>query len=138
MQATEALCHLNVTDNKETFCNVWFFCKNEACGNGGILNATTLIWLLTCGTPLITRVWVFWGIFFIILQINWFFTLGGVHKRHQQLEGGGRVKNWSKLQTDSTKNSRHGRGRGCQKSGKKCRRRLWMVPLIDNKEKRLT
>ena len=46
MQATEALCHLSITDIKKTFCNVWFFCKNEACVNCGTLNATTLIWLL--------------------------------------------------------------------------------------------
>ena len=45
MQATEALCHLSVTDIKKTFCSVWFFCKNEACVNCGTLNATTLIWL---------------------------------------------------------------------------------------------
>ena len=45
MQATEALCHLSVTDIKKTFCNVWFFCENEACVNCGTLNATTLIWL---------------------------------------------------------------------------------------------
>ena len=45
MQATEALCHLSVTDIKKIFYNVWFFCKNEACVNCGTLNATTLIWL---------------------------------------------------------------------------------------------
>ena len=27
------LCHLSVTDKKNTFCNVWFFSKNEACIN---------------------------------------------------------------------------------------------------------
>jgi hypothetical protein len=47
LQDTEALCHLSVTDIKKTFCNVWFFCKNEACVNCGTLNATTLIRLLT-------------------------------------------------------------------------------------------
>ena len=46
MQATEALCHLSVTDIKKPFCNVWFFCKNEVCVNCGTLNATTPIWLL--------------------------------------------------------------------------------------------
>ena len=46
LQATEALCHLSVTDIKKPFCNVWFFCKNEACVNCGTLNATTLIWLV--------------------------------------------------------------------------------------------
>ena len=46
MQATEALCHLSVTDIKKTFCNVWFFCKNEACANCTGWNATTVIWLL--------------------------------------------------------------------------------------------
>ena len=46
LQATEALCHLSVTYIKKPFCNVWFFCKNEACVNCGTLNATTLIWLL--------------------------------------------------------------------------------------------
>ena len=35
MQATEALCHLSVTDIKKTFCNVSFFSKNEACVNCG-------------------------------------------------------------------------------------------------------
>ena len=47
MQATEALCHLSVTDIKKTFCKVWFFCKNEACANCTGWNATTAIWLLT-------------------------------------------------------------------------------------------
>ena len=46
MQATEALCHLSVTDIKKTFCNIWFFCKNEACANCTGWNATTVIWLL--------------------------------------------------------------------------------------------
>ena len=45
MQATETLCHLSVTDMKKRFCNVWFFCKNEACVNCGKENATTLTWL---------------------------------------------------------------------------------------------
>ena len=40
------LCHLSIIDIKKTFCNVWFFCKNEACVNCGTLNATTLIWLV--------------------------------------------------------------------------------------------
>ena len=44
MQATEALCHLSVTDIKKTFCNV---CKNEACSNCTGWNATTVIWLLS-------------------------------------------------------------------------------------------
>ena len=47
MQATEALCHLSVTDIKKTFFHVWFFCKNEACANCTGWNATTVIWLLT-------------------------------------------------------------------------------------------
>ena len=40
------LCYLSVEDIKKTFCNVGFFCKNEACVNCGTLNAITLIWLL--------------------------------------------------------------------------------------------
>ena len=29
------LCHLSITDTykKKTFCNIWLFCKNEACVN---------------------------------------------------------------------------------------------------------
>ena len=46
MQATEALCHLCVTNIKKTFCNIWFFCKNQACANCTGWNATTVIWLL--------------------------------------------------------------------------------------------
>ena len=46
LQATEALCHLCVTDIKKTFCNIWFFCKNEACANCTDWKATTVIWLL--------------------------------------------------------------------------------------------
>ena len=58
MQATETLCHLSITDIKKTFCNVWFFCKNEACANCTGWNATTVIWLLgVCwedsGSPLL-------------------------------------------------------------------------------------
>ena len=45
LQATEALCHLCVTDIKKTFCNIWFFCKNQACANCTGWNATTVIWL---------------------------------------------------------------------------------------------
>ena len=45
MQATEALCYLSITDIKKTFCNVVFFCKNEACANCAGWNATTVIWL---------------------------------------------------------------------------------------------
>ena len=41
MQATVTLCHLSVTDIGKTFCNVWFFFKNEACVNCGTLNTTT-------------------------------------------------------------------------------------------------
>ena len=44
LQATETLCHLSVI--KKLFCNVWFFCINEACVNCGKENATTLTWLL--------------------------------------------------------------------------------------------
>ena len=46
LQATETLYHLSVTDIKKRFCNVWFFCINEACVNCGKENATTLTWLL--------------------------------------------------------------------------------------------
>ena len=49
MQTTEALCHLSVTDIKKTFCNIWFFCKNEACANCTDWKATTVIWLLLEG-----------------------------------------------------------------------------------------
>ena len=49
LQATETLCHLSVTDIKKRFCNVWFFCINEACVNCGKENATTLTWLLRGG-----------------------------------------------------------------------------------------
>ena len=45
MQATETLCHLSVTDIKKRFCNIWFFCKKEACVNCGKEIATTLTWL---------------------------------------------------------------------------------------------
>jgi hypothetical protein len=54
LQATEALCHLIVTDIKKTFCNI--FCKNEACVNCGTLNATTLIWLLIVVIPMYSAV----------------------------------------------------------------------------------
>jgi hypothetical protein len=47
LQATETLCHLSVTDIKKRFCNIWFFCINEACVNCGKENATTLTWLKT-------------------------------------------------------------------------------------------
>ena len=50
MQATEALCHLSVTDIKKTFCNVWFFCKNEACANCKDWKATTVVWLMAVVT----------------------------------------------------------------------------------------
>ena len=46
LQATETLCHLSFTDIKKRFCNIWFFCKNEACVNCGKESATTLTWLL--------------------------------------------------------------------------------------------
>ena len=46
-QATEGLCHLSVTDIKKPFCNIWFFCKNEACANCTDWKATIVIWLLT-------------------------------------------------------------------------------------------
>ena len=52
LQATETLCHLSVTDIKKRFCNVWFFCINEACVNCGKENATTLTWLLLGGKPI--------------------------------------------------------------------------------------
>ena len=41
------------------------------------------------------------------------------------------VKNWSKLPMDSTKNLLTWGREGGKKSGKKCWRRLWMVPKIE-------
>ena len=43
MQATEALCHLSITDIKKPFCNVWLFCKNEACVNCVLVNYVNLV-----------------------------------------------------------------------------------------------
>ena len=53
--------------------------------------------------------------------------MGTVHERRWELGGGG-VKNWSKLLTDSTKKlPTWGRGVKIQKN---CQRRLWMVPQL--------
>ena len=51
LQATEALCHLCITDIKKTFCNIWFFSKNKACANCTDWKATTVIWLLASKQP---------------------------------------------------------------------------------------
>ena len=50
LQATEALCHLCVTNIKKPFYNIWFFCKNQACANCTGWNATTVTWLLWVAT----------------------------------------------------------------------------------------
>ena len=54
-------------------------------------------------------------------------ALGAVHKRRRQLGGGEGSKIGQDCRQIVLKNCRHGGG-GCQKSGKNCRRRLWMVP----------
>ena len=61
LQATEALCHLSLTDIKKIFCKVWFFfCKNEACANCTGWNSTTVIWL-----PRVTRdyIWIYYYLY---------------------------------------------------------------------------
>ena len=57
LQGTETLCHLSVTGIKKWFCNVWFFCINEACVNCGKEKATTLTWLLTALSKLSNFWW---------------------------------------------------------------------------------
>ena len=65
---------------------------------------------------------------FFRLQLLCLNRVGAVHKQRWQLGG---VKNWSKLSTDSIvilKNADMP-GEGGVKIRKKCRRRLWMVPM---------
>ena len=53
---------------------------------------------------------------------------GAVHKRRPKLGGGKGSKICQNCRRIVLKNCRHGGGEGgCQKSGKNCRRRLWMV-----------
>ena len=54
--------------------------------------------------------------------------LGAVHKQRRPLGGGG-VKNWLQLPTDSTKKLPIW-GRGVSKIQKNCRRRLWSLMHI--------
>ena len=83
MQATEALCHLSVTDIKKHFATFDFFCKNEACVNCGSLNATTLIWLgavyqSTFGTgALVSKIkkWCHLPVFLIRFQLGLHFRV---------------------------------------------------------------